>query len=98
MDCPKHFLKGMTPIGGYLPIYHILNFLHGGDGFGVKGRIFCANGTFPLYSYISSVLGGFNGVHKRLLTPNYTLFWKEMQLFRLFAFLPGAPSMESQSS
>jgi hypothetical protein len=91
---PALVLCGVYENGaGDFPFRYGFGFPHGGQGYGIGGMF-----RFPAMGAnipgISPGLGNFDvfygvhGVHTRLLTLNYTPFWKESQLFRLF--LPGA--------
>jgi hypothetical protein len=76
-------LPGVYEYGaGDFPPQYGLALLEGGQGYGIggmSGGVFWGN---------FSVFYDVYGVHTRLLTLNYTPFWEERQLFRLF--LPGA--------
>jgi hypothetical protein len=57
------FLKGMIPLCGDLPPQHGFPLRNGGQGFGIEGRIFGANGAFPVYTNFSGDRGVFCFTH-----------------------------------
>jgi hypothetical protein len=66
------FLKGMIPLCGNFPPQYGFPFRNGSHGFGVKRRVFGANGAFPVNSYVNRARLWLCKVHTRFLCPKYT--------------------------
>jgi hypothetical protein len=76
----------MIPFSGDLTPPHGFPLRNGGQGLGIEGRIFSANGAFPIYTDFSSGLGMFYFIHGILLPLEYTLFWGMMQLLLILGY------------
>jgi hypothetical protein len=66
---------GMLPLYFNFPAHYVPGFLHGGQGFSVKRRIFGMQGAIiPINTGFSGFSFGFHDKHKRLLWPKYNLY------------------------